>query len=128
MNVKSLTLTNPYYPSLLRNIYKPPETLYIVSNQWEQLCQLSSVAIVGSRKPTDYGKIVTTLLTECLKQSEVATVSGLAYGIDAVVHRVSCGNLIPTIAVLPCGLDIVYPRFHASLANEIIENFNRVIS
>jgi DNA processing protein len=79
-----------------------------------------SVAIIGTRKNTDYGRQVTEDLVEGLKDLDITIISGLAHGIDAIAHRkaLECG--LPTFAVLAHGLDRIYPVAHKGLAKEII--------
>ncbi|MDQ6737320.1 MAG: DNA-processing protein DprA, partial [Gemmatimonadota bacterium] len=80
------------------------------------------VAIVGSRQPTQYGERVTRELATALASAGACIVSGMAFGIDATAHRaaMTCGGV--TAAVLGAGIDIVYPRAHRRLYEEIAEN------
>jgi DNA processing protein len=78
------------------------------------------LAVVGTRRPTLYGKQVTQELTSDLARRGVTIVSGLARGIDAEAHRTALEVGGRTLAVLACGLDIVYPGEHTSLAQQIV--------
>ena len=80
------------------------------------------VAIVGSRQPTQYGERVTRELSTALAVAGACIVSGMAFGIDAVAHRaaIECGGV--TAAVLGAGIDVVYPRAHGRLYDEIAQN------
>jgi DNA processing protein len=107
------------YPRLLEEIFDPPLVLYARGNPaaLENPC----VAIVGTRKPTLYGLQMAQGLASDLGGRGITVVSGLARGIDAAAHR-GCldGNGI-TIAVLGCGIDIVYPREHRQLTKKVLE-------
>jgi DNA processing protein len=79
------------------------------------------VAVVGTRRPTPYGRQTTEELSYALAQSGICLVSGLARGIDSIAHRAALDAGGRTMAVLACGLDIVYPPEHARLALEVAE-------
>jgi DNA processing protein len=119
-HVTFLTWEDESYPSLLRQIYHPPPVLYVrgelrPEDEW-------SVAVVGTRKATTYGKQVTRMLSGDLAHNHVTVVSGLARGIDAVAHQAALDAGGRTIAVLACGLDRVYPAENRELAHAIAEN------
>ncbi|MFZ1702954.1 MAG: DNA-processing protein DprA [Saprospiraceae bacterium] len=80
-----------------------------------------TVGIVGTRNPTDYGRITCEKIMESLSKYNPLIVSGLAYGIDGVAHKKSLALSLPTVGVLGHGLDIVYPATHRSLASKIVE-------
>jgi DNA processing protein len=80
------------------------------------------VAVVGTRRASVYGKEAARLMATGLSQAGVTVVSGLARGIDTVAHRTALEAGGRTIAVMGCGLDIIYPRENARLAAEIVEN------
>lgn len=105
------------YPSRLTDCYDAPLILYAKGNK--DLNPEKSVAVIGTRKNTEYGRKVTEDLIEGLKDLNITIVSGLAYGIDAIAHRkaLQCG--LPTFAVLAHGLDRIYPVAHRSLAKEV---------
>ncbi len=79
------------------------------------------VAIVGSRQPTPYGERITRELSSALASAGACIVSGLAFGIDAVAHRAALDAGGVTAAVLGAGVDVVYPRSHTALYDEIAE-------
>jgi DNA processing protein len=87
-----------------------------------------SVAIVGSRRPTHYGKEVTYDLAYKLAQRGVIIISGLALGIDAIAHRAALDAGGRTIAILAGGLDSIYPRTNTNLAKEILDKGGALIS
>ncbi len=118
-NIRLLCCDDPLYPSLLLNIHDYPILLYCLGDL-DCLC-LPAVAVVGSRTPTDYGKSVSAALARQLVANGLAVVSGLAKGIDGQAHIGALEAGGKTIAVLGCGLDVVYPGEHASLYKKIGE-------
>jgi DNA processing protein len=110
--VGTVLLASARYPARLRRIADPPALLYV---RGEVRPEEAAVAIVGSRRATATGRLVTERLAAGLAQYGVTVVSGLARGIDAVAHRAALEAGGRTIAVLGCGPDIVYPSEHAEL-------------
>ena len=108
------------YPARLKEIDDAPPVLY-VKGELEPKDE-RSVAVVGTRRVTAYGREVTHRLSTDLTKSNVVIVSGLASGVDGLAHRAALEAGGRTIAVLGNGVDIVYPRQHARLADEIAEN------
>lgn len=80
------------------------------------------VAIVGSRQPTAYGERIARELSTALASAGACIVSGMAFGIDAVAHRAALDAGGTTAAVLGAGVDVVYPRSHSALYDEIVEH------
>ena len=118
-HVQALTWNNPSFPSRLKEIYDVPPLLYIrgtldPADEW-------SIAIVGTRRASVYGRQVTERITTDLVHNKITIVSGLAHGIDSVAHRTALENGGRTIAVLGCGLDLVYPAENTRMAQRIIE-------
>lgn len=105
------------YPRALLTIVDPPALLFCRGNL--SLLTLPAVALIGSRAASDYGRRVAGHLATDLVAQGVAVVSGAAYGIDAAAHQGALQAGGPTIAVLGCGLDILYPKAHASLLADI---------
>ncbi len=121
-----LSLVRDDYPPLLREINDPPPFLYCLGNT--ALLSKTMVSIVGSRKlATATVPECERLLQEC-KCRGLVTVSGLAYGSDALVHKRSIDLGVPTIAVLPSSLTDVTPRAHQGLAAQIIASGGLLIS
>ncbi len=122
-NLLAIRPSSPNYPRKLRELTDAPEKLYIKTStgQWEDLINRPAVAVIGSRKLTNYGLGVTEKLVAKLVARGIVIVSGLALGIDAVAHKtaVECGG--QTIAVLPSGVNHIYPGSHAGLANRILQ-------
>jgi DNA processing protein len=115
-----LTWESQDYPRLLKNIADPPPVLYVrgrlkPEDEW-------ALAVVGTRRATNYGKECTSLLVNDLAKNGITVVSGLAYGIDTEAHKAAVHAGGRTIAVLGCGVDIIYPAENRKLAQAIIEN------
>ena len=94
---------------------------YMPAANWRSLGQ-PCVAIVGTRRPTVYGLQMAQGLASDLASRGITIVSGLARGIDAAAHRGCLEGNGSTIAVLGCGIDVVYPREHRQLTQKILEN------
>jgi DNA processing protein len=119
LNVTALTWNDPAYPAKLKEIYDLPPVLYVrgeltTADEW-------AVSVVGTRRASPYGRQAAEQLATDLVRNNVTVVSGLARGIDAVAHRAALNAGGRTIAVMACGLDLVYPPEHAKLAQEVIE-------
>ena len=115
-----LTWDTPDYPALLRQIDGAPPVLFVrgtltPADEW-------SVAMVGTRKATVYGREVAHRLAIDLVQNRVTLVSGLARGIDSIVHKAALEAGGRTLAVLGSGVDYIYPAEHRKLAEAIVEN------
>jgi DNA processing protein len=106
------------YPQSLRTIPDPPALLYCRGDL--SLLSTPTVALIGSRAATDYGRRVAAHLAAELATRGITVVSGAAYGIDAAAHGGALRGEGRTIAVLGCGVDVVYPRSHAELFAEIV--------
>ncbi len=111
--VEALNWHHPDYPPRLKEIPDPPPVLYYKGTLLPS--DERSVAVVGTRGPTTYGREAAGALAADLARSGVTIISGLARGIDAIAHRAALDNGGRTIAVLGNGLDTVYPREHAQL-------------
>jgi DNA processing protein len=120
IGIKVLHFTSKEYPKRLKLIHDSPGIIYVKGKT--DLNPKRSIAIVGTRRASEYGKKITKRIVDDLFDIGVTTVSGLAYGIDIHAHRFSLENGIPTIAVLAGGLDRLYPSSHKKYAAEIIEN------
>lgn len=120
MKVNKLTLTSTDYPETLREIASAPKELYILGNL-SLLLNKPRIAVVGSRKVTVYGRQVTQQLAGEAARRGIVIVSGLALGVDGLAHQAALENGGKTIAVLPSGLDKIYPATHHQLAKRILE-------
>ena len=118
--VKVLVCEDSCYPSRLREIYDYPPVLYVRGNLPSQ--GEPCLAVVGTRRPTVYGRQVAEEIVADLVHSNITIVSGLARGIDSIAHRTVLETGGKTIAVFASGLDIVYPAENAKLAQAIMEH------
>ena len=118
--IQALTLDQPGYPTLLKEIYDLPPVLYVKGTLLPE--DQRSIAVVGTRKASAYGREAAFHLTTDLTRAGVTIVSGLARGMDSIAHRSALDAGGRTIAVLASGLDTIYPPEHAPLASEIIQN------
>lgn len=114
------------YPEKLKNIANPPAVLFVKGNV-ECLSQ-AQIAVVGSRRYSDYGETCATYFAGELAASGLVITSGLALGIDGIAHRACLESLGTTIAVLGCGIAQLYPTCHEHLAARIVENDGAIIS
>lgn len=115
--VKAIVINKPDYPSSLKSIWDPPPILFLKGEILP--CDDKSIAIVGSRSCTEYGKRMARKLAKGLALAGYTIVSGLARGIDAEAHRGALEVSGRTIAVLAGGLSKIYPPEHAGLAADI---------
>lgn len=111
-----VTCQDSLYPSNLLNIYDYPPFLYV---RGALLAHEVGVAVVGSRVASAYGKFVTDKISRELAHRGITVISGLARGIDSTAHRGALAGKGRTIAVLGCGLDVLYPPENESLAGDI---------
>ncbi|OQX91858.1 MAG: DNA protecting protein DprA [candidate division Zixibacteria bacterium 4484_95] len=118
-DVKVICLGQKNYPERLLNIYSPPLILYLKGAL--ELLSKPSVAIVGSRTPTEYGRAMTRKIAGGLASRGLVIISGMAWGIDCEAHKAAIDNGGITAAVFGCGIDIIYPRGHRNLASKILE-------
>ncbi len=123
-----IQLTSTEFPSLLSEIPDPPKTLYVRGNIPPNTTKL--LCVVGSRRHSTYGKDVCEELIKGLCGYDIAIVSGLALGIDAVAHRSALEAGLKTVAVPGSGLDdsVLYPRTNRLLAKDIIDAGGALLS
>ncbi|HEV7644766.1 MAG TPA: DNA-processing protein DprA [Pyrinomonadaceae bacterium] len=114
-----LVLDDGTYPQLLRETADPPIVLY-VKGAWQECLEAPCVAIVGSRRCSTYGQNAAEMLGKDLAGRGVTVVSGFARGIDAAAHRGALVGGGRTVAVMGTGLDMIYPKEHRKLAEEIL--------
>ncbi len=105
------------YPRPLREIFDPPVALF-VRGRVELLGSLA-IGVVGTRRPTPYGIAASERLSADLSHAGLAVISGMARGIDTAAHRGALSVGGDTVAVLGCGVDVVYPSENRKLAGEI---------
>ncbi|MBI5682864.1 MAG: DNA-protecting protein DprA [Deltaproteobacteria bacterium] len=118
-SISVITISDSKYPKNLLSINDPPQYLYVkgIIQEYDRL----AIAVVGTRAPSYYGTTVAEKIAQELAQYGVTVVSGLARGIDSAAHRGALSGKGRTIAVLGCGIDIVYPRENKKLFEEIAE-------
>jgi DNA processing protein len=126
MNTPVFTLSPASFPTLLKEINPPPKLLYCKGNK--ELLNQTCISIVGTRKYTEYGEIMTTQIIQDLSVLDVVIVSGLAKGIDTIAHTQAIKNNLKTIAVLGSGIDYIYPIFNTKLAQQILDEGGLIIS
>ncbi len=126
LRINFVTIFDGDYPKLLKEIFSPPTVLYF-RGDLETVGQ-NTLAIVGSRKFTNYGKQVTKHIVSELSEAGIVVASGMALGIDAIAHNTAIESGGKTIAVLGCGLDKPYPASNAGIFKKIIEGAGVVLS
>ena len=118
--VRAFTWHDDDYPAQLKEIYDLPPLIYVKGNLTPD--DERSIAVVGTRNPSHYGRQVAEQLVYDIASAGVTIVSGLARGVDGIAHRIALDAGQRTIAVLGSGLDIIYPREHTSLSERVAEN------
>lgn len=118
--VRIVTCEDGDYPLLLSQIPAPPPLIYVrgtlsSADSW-------SIAVVGTRSPTTYGKEATRRIVADLAHNSITIVSGLAMGIDTVAHKMALEAGTRTLGVLACGVDMPYPERNRRLTEQITEN------
>lgn len=126
MNINSITPDKHKYLKVLSLIDKPVKRVFYSGDI--PATRVPTVAIVGTRKPTAYGKAITYKLATDLAQKGIVIVSGLALGVDGIAHTAACDAGGVTLAVLPSGLPRIYPSSHRDLAERILTTGGALIS
>ncbi len=114
----AVNYTDTAYPKMLLQIPSPPKKLYFKGNYSEKIFE-NSLAVVGSRKMSPYGERALEKIFSTLS-SEITIVSGFMHGVDAEAHRKALKFGLNTIAVMPCGVDLVHPGDQKNLYEEIV--------
>jgi DNA processing protein len=125
--LRVLTLEDDDYPQMLRSVSLAPPVLF-VDGSVDVLSQLPSVAVVGTRRPTEVGRRTAARIAGALVGSGSVVVSGLAVGIDGAAHAAALDAGGVTVAVLGGGIDRLFPRAHRRLATAIVEQGGAVAS
>ncbi|HEX2866819.1 MAG TPA: DNA-processing protein DprA [Ignavibacteriales bacterium] len=115
-----ITVWDACYPALLKKIYDPPIILYALGTLTEQ--DNYSIAVVGTRRPSNYGKLQAERFSSELSLQGVSLVSGMARGIDSIAHRAAIKKGGRTLAVIGSGLDVIYPPENKDLFHDIQQN------
>lgn len=120
LGISVVTIKQDIYPQLLQSVPNAPPVLYVKGQILED--DQFAIAIVGTRRKTSYGKQVAMELSRFLAENGITVISGMARGIDTIAHQGALDGGGRTIAVMGCGLDIVYPPENHQLSKQIIEN------
>lgn len=124
--MRTINLSYSIFPQSLKKIKNPPNKIYVEGN--EELLNKNSLAIVGTRNPTDYGKKMAFNFAKELSNEDICIVSGLADGIDSYAHLGAKSGKGGTIAVLGCGFNHIYPEHNLKLYKEILEEGGCIVS
>src|SRR3989338_9842076 len=129
LKIKKIDIADKEYPKQLEKNANPPKVLYYRGNL-NALNYKYSVAVVGTRRCSQYGKEATRQITKKLSQAGVTIISGLARGADTWAHRTALEYGAPTIAVLGTGVDdkSLYPKQNLPLAHKIINENGLIVS
>lgn len=118
--IVAITVNSEYYPSQLKEIYDPPQVLYCKGDISLLKDGVERLAVVGTRNITRYGKDVTKEFASAFAKAGICIVSGMARGVDSAAHKTALEEESKTIAVLGCGVDVVYPPENRELYEEIV--------
>lgn len=124
-----ITIGDEEYPKLLKEIgSEAPKKLYYKGNWDPALAGQNCLAVVGSRHLTSYGRKITQQFVTEIAAAGITIVSGFMYGGDEAAHKATVMVGGRTIAVMPCGIDLIHPEYQKELYNEILENKGLIIS
>ena len=120
MNAEIVTIWDENYPNLLKKIFDPPLLLQIKGSLSES--DQYAIAMVGTRQPTNYGKVLAERISSDLAEQNITIVSGMARGIDSIGHSSAIKKGGRTVAVIGSGLDVIYPPENGKLYEQICDN------
>lgn len=126
--IRVLIQTGEHYPESLKALSDPPVCLYVKGESALLRDTANLFAVVGTRNPTAYGAQLARHFAYALAEHGFTIVSGMALGIDALAHRGALDAKGKTIAVLGCGVDLIYPPSHRSLYEQILSTGGAIIS
>lgn len=124
--IEVLRFDDVNFPLQLSRIDDCPFMIFLRGNK--TLLSYRMAAIVGTRNPSDIGKEVTRTMVQTLKVYDYAVISGLAKGIDSIAHKSAVELKLPTIGILGCGIDMIYPKESRELAVKMIDEGNLLVS
>lgn len=124
--MKQIFFDDSMYPDILKDIDNPPQKIYSLGNI--KLMKIPSIAIIGSRNASEYGKKYTKIFSSELAKKGFCIISGMAKGIDAIAHKSAIEVGGRTIAVLGSGFNNIYPKENTDLFYKIIKTNNLVIT
>lgn len=122
-----IDINSAEYPYLLKQIKDPPGKLYYRGNLDMEIFN-ETLSVVGTRRMTRYGEIITDSLVSAIAGAGVTIVSGFMYGIDALAHNAALKAKGRTIAVMPCGIEKIHPEYQADLHERILSNNGLLVS
>ncbi|MCP4296949.1 MAG: DNA-protecting protein DprA [Proteobacteria bacterium] len=125
--MKKIDIESCEYPELLKQIKDPPPVLYF-KGEWNPDLFINALSVVGSRRMTSYGEIMTEEFISAVCRAGITVVSGFMYGIDAHTHQTAVDNGGYTIAVMPCGIERVHPEYQSELHSSIINSGGLIVS
>lgn len=120
LGIQAISFTDKRYPKQLKSIPDAPAILFVKGNI--DFNNHRTIAIVGTRKATKYGKELTESIIQELAPYNPIIISGLAYGIDIKAHAEALNQGLSTVAVMASGADIIYPAAHRAIANDITQH------
>lgn len=123
-----ITLSDKKYPLLLKKTGKTAPKKFYYKGVWQKDIFNDCLAVVGSRRMTNYGKKAVELIVSQVAAAGITVVSGFMYGIDAAAHEAALKAGGRTVAVMPCGIDLIHPAFQKKLYYQILENQGLIIS
>ena len=121
LGIRIITIQDAEYPDRLKNIYDPPCVLYVKGRVLD-FDEEVAIAVVGSRRATRYGIAAAERISKRLSECGAVIISGMASGIDSSAHTGALMAKAPTVAVLGCGVDVIYPPSNKTLYQKIAEN------
>lgn len=124
--IKAIKIGEGSYPKKLQHIYAPPKILYVLGN--DKILNHKAIAMVGCRDCSEYGKKIAYQLAQEFARKNITVISGLARGIDTYAHKGVLFAKGKTIAIVGCGLDIIYPPENRELYKQILQNGGAIIS
>ncbi len=126
--IKQINIGDANYPEKLQHIYAKPKTLYVIGDETILNSKSKVIAVIGCRQCSEYGKRISYLLASELAKKGIIIISGFARGIDTMAHQATVSVKGKTIAVLGCGLDVIYPPENIELYKNVIRNGGAIIS
>lgn len=128
MKINKVVIDKDKHLAPLGDLAQPVHELFYRGDSFINLLDRPMVAVVGSRKVSAYGRQVTQTITSELVRAGVVIVSGLALGVDSIAHQAALEANGATIAVLPCGIDKIYPSSHFHIAHSIVQQGGALVS
>jgi DNA processing protein len=124
----NIVINDKDYPKSLKKIGRDAPKQLHYKGEWNDEIFKNCLAVVGSRRMTTYGKQVTERIVSEAAAAGITIVSGFMYGVDATAHKAALNARGKTIAVMPCGIDLIHPEYQQDLYKEILDNNGLVIS